>query len=95
PTGSGRMFMFWIPLLFNDNRIILIITPLNILGKKTHNKAKMLGFPAYNLSAETATDEAFNMGAHHSDLAVLMCYTQWDIVKLKYHVITIRPEWHS
>ncbi|KAG2090508.1 hypothetical protein BD769DRAFT_1371631 [Suillus cothurnatus] len=59
-TGSGKMFTFWIPLLFNDNGIILMVTPLNILGKKTHNEAKMLGFPAYNLSAENATDEAFN-----------------------------------
>ncbi|KAG2145407.1 P-loop containing nucleoside triphosphate hydrolase protein [Suillus bovinus] len=60
PTGSGKMFMFWIPLLFNNNGIILIVTPLNILGEKTHNEATTLGFPAYNLSAENATDEAFN-----------------------------------
>ncbi|KAG2127555.1 uncharacterized protein EDB93DRAFT_1096475 [Suillus bovinus] len=45
PTGSGKMFMFWIPLLFNNNGIILIVTPLNILGEKTHNEAKTLGFP--------------------------------------------------
>jgi superfamily II DNA helicase RecQ len=71
-TGSGKMFMFWIPLLFNDNGIILIVTPLNILGEKTHNEAKMLGFLAYNLSTENATDEAFNVGACHLNLAMLM-----------------------
>ncbi|KAG2741977.1 P-loop containing nucleoside triphosphate hydrolase protein [Suillus brevipes Sb2] len=60
PTGSGKTFTFWIPLLFNDNGIILIVTPLNILGEKTHDEAKTLGFPAYNLSADNATDEAFN-----------------------------------
>ncbi|KAG1727080.1 uncharacterized protein EDB91DRAFT_1035249, partial [Suillus paluster] len=54
-AGSGKMFTFWIPLLFNDNGIILIVTPLNILGEKIHKKAKMLGFLAYNLSAENAT----------------------------------------
>ncbi|KAG1799492.1 hypothetical protein EV424DRAFT_1332614 [Suillus variegatus] len=42
PTGSGKMFTFWIPLLFNNNGIILIVTPLNILGEKTHNEAKRL-----------------------------------------------------
>ncbi|KAG2152654.1 uncharacterized protein EDB93DRAFT_1273410 [Suillus bovinus] len=71
PTGSGKTFMFWIPLLFNNNGIILIVTPLNILGEKTHNEAKTLGFPAYNLSTENATDEAFN----ESDLYPRICYS--------------------
>lgn len=34
PTGAGKTLSFWIPLLFNDNGIQILVTPLNILGDK-------------------------------------------------------------
>ncbi|KIJ11128.1 hypothetical protein PAXINDRAFT_15948 [Paxillus involutus ATCC 200175] len=59
PTGSGKTLTFWIPLLFNNNGIIIIITPLNILGEKICDEVIQRGFPAINLCAETATDQAY------------------------------------
>ncbi|KIK76015.1 hypothetical protein PAXRUDRAFT_18508 [Paxillus rubicundulus Ve08.2h10] len=59
PTGSGKTLTFWIPLLFNNNRIIIIITPLNILGEKICDEVIQRGFPAINLCAETAMDQAY------------------------------------
>jgi len=61
PTGSGKTLTFWIPLLFNTNGIMVIVTPLNILGQKNQKEAEELGFPAINLCKETATDEAFKV----------------------------------
>ncbi|KAG2124813.1 P-loop containing nucleoside triphosphate hydrolase protein [Suillus clintonianus] len=59
PTGSGKTLTFWIPLLFNAGGIIIIVTPLNILGEKNQKEAEALGFPAINLCKETASDQAF------------------------------------
>ncbi|KAH7918225.1 P-loop containing nucleoside triphosphate hydrolase protein [Leucogyrophana mollusca] len=59
PTGSGKTMTFWIPMLFNDNGIMIIITPLRILGEKNEAEAQMYGMTAINLTAETATDQVF------------------------------------
>ncbi|KAG1889416.1 hypothetical protein F4604DRAFT_1531126, partial [Suillus subluteus] len=32
PTGAGKMLTFWIPLLFNNNGMVVLITALNGLG---------------------------------------------------------------
>lgn len=61
PTGSGKTLTFWIPLLFNHDGIIIIVTPLNILGEKNCDEAIVHGFPAINLCAETATDQTFKV----------------------------------
>ncbi|KAG2115645.1 P-loop containing nucleoside triphosphate hydrolase protein [Suillus cothurnatus] len=53
------MLTFWIPLLFNNGGISIIITLLNILSEKNRDEANGYGFPALDLCAETATDEAF------------------------------------
>ncbi|KIK77048.1 hypothetical protein PAXRUDRAFT_779201 [Paxillus rubicundulus Ve08.2h10] len=71
PTGSGNTLTFWIPLLFNNNGIIIIITPLNILGEKICDEAIQHGFPAINLCAETATDQAYKCILTDSHFQVL------------------------
>lgn len=50
PTGSGKSLAFVAPLLFNDNGISILITPLNILG--THTTTKVDG---YNISVANTT----------------------------------------
>ena len=42
PTGSGKTLMFWIPLLFNSDGIIIIVTALNILGDKNVTELEKL-----------------------------------------------------
>ncbi|KAG2136627.1 uncharacterized protein EDB93DRAFT_1045750, partial [Suillus bovinus] len=59
PTGSGKTLTFWIPMLCNDDRITIIITPLNILGDKNENDVCAMGISAMNLTATTATDQVF------------------------------------
>ncbi|KIK76580.1 hypothetical protein PAXRUDRAFT_169447, partial [Paxillus rubicundulus Ve08.2h10] len=59
PTGSRKTMTFWIPMLFNAAGIIIIITPLNILGEKNETEGNLFGIPAVNLTAKTATDDMF------------------------------------
>ncbi|KIK81432.1 hypothetical protein PAXRUDRAFT_156138 [Paxillus rubicundulus Ve08.2h10] len=61
PTGLGKTLTFWIPLLFNHDGIIIIVTPLNITGEKNCNEAILHGFPAIHLCAKTATDQTFKV----------------------------------
>ncbi|KAG1785764.1 P-loop containing nucleoside triphosphate hydrolase protein [Suillus plorans] len=59
PTGSGKTLTFWIPLLFNDGGITILITPLTILGDKNVIELQEVNIPVVNLSAATATDTIF------------------------------------
>ena len=61
PTGSGKTLTFWIPLLFNNNGIIIIITALNILGDKNVDEHLRLGIRAANISGALATDDLFKV----------------------------------
>ncbi|KII83144.1 hypothetical protein PLICRDRAFT_80666, partial [Plicaturopsis crispa FD-325 SS-3] len=76
PTGSGKTLTFWIPLLFNDGGIQILVTPLNILGDKNVLEiADLFGIKAVNVTSDTASDGLFK-----------------DIVALKYRVIVVNPE---
>jgi superfamily II DNA helicase RecQ len=61
PTGSGKTLTFWIPLLFNNNDIIIIVTALNILGDKNVEELEKLDISAVNITGESATDELFKV----------------------------------
>ncbi|KAG1815090.1 uncharacterized protein BJ212DRAFT_1217588, partial [Suillus subaureus] len=59
PTGSGKTLTFWIPLLFNDGGITILITPLTILGDKNVIELQEVNIPVVDLSTATATDTIF------------------------------------
>ncbi|PPR03854.1 hypothetical protein CVT26_000852 [Gymnopilus dilepis] len=59
PTGSGKTLTFWIPLLFNDNGIKIVVTSLNILGDQNVSQLEKLGIRAVNLTKKTATNWIF------------------------------------
>jgi superfamily II DNA helicase RecQ len=61
PTGSGKTLTFWIPLLFNDNGIIIIVTPLKLLGNKNVVELGSMNIKGINVTAETAVDEVFKV----------------------------------
>lgn len=49
------------PLLFEEDSIILVVSPLKVLGYQQENELKQAKIPAIALSAETATDAAFKV----------------------------------
>ena len=57
PTGSRKTLTFWLPLLFNDEGIIIVITALNILGAQNVMELAKLGLPAVNVTADNTTSQ--------------------------------------
>lgn len=56
PTGVGKTLMFWIPLLFNHDGIVVLITALNGLGDQNITELQQLGISTVNLTGANATD---------------------------------------
>jgi hypothetical protein len=48
--------MFWIPLLFNNNSILILITALNGLGDQNIKELEKLSISAVNVTGANATD---------------------------------------
>jgi hypothetical protein len=61
PTGSGKTLTFWIPLLFNEDGVTIVITPLTVLGEKNDNKLLEASIAAINLTTTSASDKAFKV----------------------------------
>ncbi|KAH9011524.1 hypothetical protein EDB83DRAFT_2530245 [Lactarius deliciosus] len=57
--GSGKTLTFWIPLLFNEDGITIVITPLIVLGEKNVNELLDVSIAAINLTTTSASDETF------------------------------------
>ncbi|KAG1718624.1 hypothetical protein EDB19DRAFT_1649981 [Suillus lakei] len=65
PTGSSKTLTFWILMFCDDNRITIIITPLNILGDKNKNDVHAMGtISAVNLTVTTVMDQVFKVSSH-------------------------------
>src|SRR5882724_13652512 len=61
PTGSGKTLTFWLPLLFSETSIIIIITALNILGHQFVAQLEEAGFAAVAVTASNDNDQIFNV----------------------------------
>ena len=61
PTGSGKTLTFWMPLLFNNNGIKIVVTSLNLLGDQNVTQLEELGIKAVNLTKTTSTNEVFKV----------------------------------
>ena len=64
PTGSGKTLPFWIPLLFNAGRIMILVTPLVVLGDKNVAEPLAVSIPVTNLMVELTSDATFK-AVHH------------------------------
>ena len=53
PTGAGKTMTFWMPLLFKEDGIVVVITPLNILGSLNQKKLEQMGIAAINSGEHT------------------------------------------
>ncbi|KAH9013930.1 hypothetical protein EDB85DRAFT_1876696, partial [Lactarius pseudohatsudake] len=61
PTGSGKTLTFWIPLLFNEDGITIVITPLIVLGEKNVKELLDVSIVAINLTTTSASDKTFKV----------------------------------
>jgi hypothetical protein len=60
-TGSGKTLTFYMPLLFREDAIQIICTPLNVLGTLNVQYLTRFGFSAINVTAENATTDTFRV----------------------------------
>ncbi|EMD32167.1 hypothetical protein CERSUDRAFT_21294, partial [Gelatoporia subvermispora B] len=62
-TGSGKTLSFWIPLLMaledKQDKMVMVVTPLNILGKQNVELLRAAGLNAVAIDANNATNETF------------------------------------
>ncbi|KDQ56405.1 hypothetical protein JAAARDRAFT_690571 [Jaapia argillacea MUCL 33604] len=58
-TGDGKTLTFWLPLLFSEDGIVLVVTPLNQLGKQTEAQLGTSGVSCIAVESKTATPEKF------------------------------------
>ncbi|KAG2337004.1 hypothetical protein BDR05DRAFT_895890, partial [Suillus weaverae] len=59
-TGMGKTLGFWIPLLFCNNSIQLVITPLTLLGKQNATSLVKAGICTIAINVEMATLKNFS-----------------------------------
>jgi superfamily II DNA helicase RecQ len=59
PTGSGKTLCFLMPLLFNNNKISIIITALNLLGEQFCRQAQDAGISAIAITATNNSQATF------------------------------------
>jgi superfamily II DNA helicase RecQ len=61
PTGFGKTLTFWMPLLFNNNGNIIVVTALNILGDQNILELQHIGIKAINITGDNATATHFKV----------------------------------
>ena len=50
-TGSGKSFIFWLPMLYEDG-LTIILVPLKNLGQQLADESSWKGFCAVSITAE-------------------------------------------
>jgi superfamily II DNA/RNA helicase len=67
PTGAGKTMSFWIPLLMaledGEDKMSIVVTPLNLLGKQNVKVLEEAGLPAISVSKENADTETFQVSS--------------------------------
>lgn len=56
-TGFGKTLTFFMPLLFNQEGIIIIVTALNILGQQNVSQLQSIGISAIAVNGDTCNVE--------------------------------------
>ena len=95
-TGAGKTLSFWIPLLMalegGQDKMTIVVTPLNLLGKQNVKDLEKAGLTAIAVSGENASTETFKVssrGTSRREKCLPICQ---DVEDGKYNVVIINPE---
>ncbi|KAF8578675.1 hypothetical protein K439DRAFT_1361550, partial [Ramaria rubella] len=56
-TGSGKTLTFWMPMIYKEDSITILVTPLNVLGQQTAQILMRAGIMAINVTGlNSSTD---------------------------------------
>lgn len=68
PTGAGKTLSFWIPLLMAAEeglrRVVLVVTPLNLLGKQNETDLAAAGIRAVAVDGENQSAQLWKVRPH-------------------------------
>lgn len=68
-TGAGKTLSFWLPIAMSmeegEEKISVVVTPLNLLGKQNESQLVEAGIPAIAVSRLNARRETFKVSASH------------------------------
>ena len=59
--GSGKSMTYWMPLLYIKHRIIVVVTPLKLLGGQFVDMLQGNGISAMSITASNTTNEMFKV----------------------------------
>lgn len=62
-TGSGKTLTFWIPIILATDGYLIVVVPLNILGKQNVDQLTKVGIPSISITAETASESNFRVSS--------------------------------
>jgi hypothetical protein len=60
-TGFGKTLTFWIPMLYEPQSIMVLVTTLNVLGKQMMATLLHAGITVVNITAKNATNKIFQV----------------------------------
>jgi superfamily II DNA helicase RecQ len=60
-TGSGKTLSFLMPLLFNNGKITIIVTALNLLGEQFGRQLEAASITAVSVTASNANKATFQV----------------------------------
>ncbi len=64
-TGAGKTLSFWIGLLMaleeGQDKLVIIVTPLSLLGKQNEDLLRVADIPAVAVDARNATEQTFKV----------------------------------
>ena len=67
-TGSGKTLSFWIALLMaledGEDKLVIVVTPLNLLGKQNAAILHAAGMRAVAVDAENSTDKVYDVSQY-------------------------------
>jgi superfamily II DNA helicase RecQ len=81
-TGAGKTLSFWIPLLMaledGRDKMSIVVTPLNLLGKQNVKELEKAGLAAIAVSGENANADTFQVskGLHTSENRTMLTHIQ-------------------
>ncbi|KAK0228595.1 hypothetical protein IW262DRAFT_1490596 [Armillaria fumosa] len=56
PTGAGKSLTYWIPLVFSETGMVMVVLPLKQLGTQFSTMLKDRGISAVSVTAENSTN---------------------------------------
>ncbi len=61
PTGAGKSPTYWMPLVFSEKGIVMVVLPLKQLGSQFSNMLNEKGFQAISVTANNSSNDMYSV----------------------------------